>query len=144
MKRRLSQTEVGKYIGKGRGAVSYYEDGTNEPDFDTILKLAAYFEVKAIDLLFSDLSNSGELIETEKNAIVYEAANHKKSQNDAIKNDMANKTDQPNENQPTQEDLLLVYKQLLAAKEETLELFKSENQILKKLLAELENRLEKS
>jgi transcriptional regulator with XRE-family HTH domain len=48
-----SQTELGKAVGKSRGAVAKYEIGENEPDMDTLAKLSRHYEIP-IDSMITD------------------------------------------------------------------------------------------
>ena len=41
----LSQYELAEKMGFSRGQISNYEQGTRQPDFDTLQKFAAFFEV---------------------------------------------------------------------------------------------------
>src|SRR5262249_27882270 len=48
--RRISQIEVAQYIGITRSAYSHYESNNRQPVYETIIKLAAYFNV-SVDFL---------------------------------------------------------------------------------------------
>lgn len=51
----LTQTELGQIIGKGRSTMSGYETEGKEPDIETLLALAKYFDVTTDYLLgYSD------------------------------------------------------------------------------------------
>ncbi|WEK55773.1 MAG: helix-turn-helix transcriptional regulator [Candidatus Cohnella colombiensis] len=45
LKRKLSQEEVARHIGITRSAYSHYEINNRQPVYETLIKLAAYFEV---------------------------------------------------------------------------------------------------
>lgn len=49
--RNISQTELGKAIGVSARAISYWEQGVNEPKATYIAKLAEYFGVSSDYLL---------------------------------------------------------------------------------------------
>lgn len=49
--RGMSQAELAERIGKRRSAVGNYENGTREPDLDTIAALADVFRVSISDLV---------------------------------------------------------------------------------------------
>lgn len=51
MSRGMSQADLANRIGKKRSAVGNYENGTREPDLDTIEALADAFNVSMADLL---------------------------------------------------------------------------------------------
>lgn len=46
-----TQTELADYLGKSRQAISYYCDGSSSPDWETLVKIADYFNVSANWLL---------------------------------------------------------------------------------------------
>lgn len=43
--RNVTQVQLAKALGYGYTAISNYESGKNEPDIDTLLKIANYFDV---------------------------------------------------------------------------------------------------
>ena len=43
--KKISQEEVARYIGITRSAYSHYEINNRQPVYDTLIKLAAYFDV---------------------------------------------------------------------------------------------------
>lgn len=47
----LTQAEVGKIINKTGTGYGYYESGKNEPDIQSLLKLADYYHTTIDDLL---------------------------------------------------------------------------------------------
>jgi len=47
----LSQVQLAKELGLNHRTISQYENGTREPDIDTIKKLIKYFNVTAGQLL---------------------------------------------------------------------------------------------
>ncbi|MGI6429335.1 MAG: helix-turn-helix domain-containing protein [Syntrophomonadaceae bacterium] len=47
----LSQSELAQSLGISRSAVSSYENGTRDPNYDILLKLAAFFNVSTDYLL---------------------------------------------------------------------------------------------
>lgn len=49
-KDKMTQSELGEEIGVADSTISYYEIGKREPDFETLKKIAAYFNV-TIDYL---------------------------------------------------------------------------------------------
>ena len=52
-KRELTQTEVGKIVGKSKTAVASWEQGLSMPDVVTLLKLSRYYDVD-IDYMFGE------------------------------------------------------------------------------------------
>jgi len=61
MSRGMSQAELAVRIGKKRSAVGNYENGTREPDLDTIEALADAFNVSMTDLLGHETNEEEEL-----------------------------------------------------------------------------------
>lgn len=53
VKRDLTQTEVGKIVGKSKNAVASWEQGLSLPDIVTLLRLAKYYNVP-IDYMFGE------------------------------------------------------------------------------------------
>lgn len=49
--RKITQEELAKKIGSTRSALSQYEIGTRSPDYETLKKIADYFEVSTDYLL---------------------------------------------------------------------------------------------
>ncbi len=47
----VTQSELGKAIGKTRQAVGYYSDGSSSPDWETLVKIADFFNVSVDYLL---------------------------------------------------------------------------------------------
>lgn len=47
----LSQYDLAEVLGLSRGQISNYELGTRHPDYETLAKIAAYFEVSTDYLL---------------------------------------------------------------------------------------------
>ncbi len=47
----LSQQKLGKIFGVCNQTISFWESGSREPDLDTLLALARYFEVSLEELL---------------------------------------------------------------------------------------------
>lgn len=45
LRRKISQEEVAKHIGITRSAYSHYEINNRQPVYDTLIKLAAFFDV---------------------------------------------------------------------------------------------------
>jgi transcriptional regulator with XRE-family HTH domain len=45
LRRRISQEEVARHIGITRSAYSHYEINNRQPVYETLIKLAAYFDV---------------------------------------------------------------------------------------------------
>lgn len=52
-KKELTQTEVGKIVGKSKTAVASWEQGLSMPDVVTLHKLAEYYG-KSIDFMFGE------------------------------------------------------------------------------------------
>ena len=47
----LSQQALGKELGFCNQTVSFWESGSREPDLDTLIKIAKYFDVSIEELL---------------------------------------------------------------------------------------------
>lgn len=47
----LSQRELGKVLNVCNQTISFWETGSREPDLDTLLEIARYFEVTVDNLL---------------------------------------------------------------------------------------------
>ena len=47
----LSQQELGELLGFCNQTISFWESGSREPDLDTLLQIAHYFEVHLEELL---------------------------------------------------------------------------------------------
>lgn len=62
----LSQYELAEKMGFSRGQISNYEQGTRQPDFDTLQKFADFFEVSTDYLLGRTQSNLPELTPKEE------------------------------------------------------------------------------
>lgn len=51
MEKGLSQQKLGDYLGFCNQTISFWESGSREPDLDTLLKIAYFFDVKIEELL---------------------------------------------------------------------------------------------
>lgn len=78
-KKTVSQQEIADYLKITRQAYSFYENGKRQPDYETLLKLAKYFNV-SVDELLGDLDeNSDEnLVILNRNAKKLTPENRKK------------------------------------------------------------------
>ena len=47
----LSQQKLGEYLGFCNQTISFWETGSREPDLDTLVMIARYFDVSLEDLL---------------------------------------------------------------------------------------------
>lgn len=54
LKKSKSQQEVADYLEITRQAYSHYEVGRRKPDYETLLKLAEFYEVSVLDFLFNE------------------------------------------------------------------------------------------
>lgn len=59
-RKHISQQEVSDYLGITRQAYSHYEVGRRKPDYETLLKLAEFFEVSVLDLLEEEKAPTSE------------------------------------------------------------------------------------
>lgn len=57
--RELTQTDVGKIVGKSKTAVASWEQGLSMPDAVTLYRLAQYYG-KPIDFMYGDDSSLNE------------------------------------------------------------------------------------
>lgn len=73
----LTQAEIAKKIGVTKSAYGFWEQGKNQPDIDTIARLAEIFDVTA-DYLFgiSDIKNSTSNYSDEKSNLSRTIAAH--------------------------------------------------------------------
>ncbi|HCJ4262186.1 TPA: helix-turn-helix domain-containing protein [Listeria innocua] len=61
-KKGFSQYKLADELGFSRGQVANYEQGTREPDYQTLLKIADFFNVSTDYLLGRDENNLGDTI----------------------------------------------------------------------------------
>ena len=47
----LSQQKLGEELGFCNQTISFWENGSREPDLDTLLKISKYFEISIDELL---------------------------------------------------------------------------------------------
>lgn len=78
-KKSITQVELGKAIGLSKQTISTYELGTREPDNETLLKLANFFNV-SLDYLLGRTDNPEGLTDEEKQRHIEldEVLSHKK------------------------------------------------------------------
>lgn len=48
---KLSQSELAERVGTSQRNISYWENGTTQPDIDTLVRLADVFDVSVDELL---------------------------------------------------------------------------------------------
>ena len=58
LKRNLSQEEVARHIGITRSAYSHYEINNRQPVYETLIKLADFFNVSIDYIIFGSASGS--------------------------------------------------------------------------------------
>ena len=65
--KRLRQLDVAEFLGVSRTTLTHYETGDTEPDIDTIIKLAHYFDVSSDYLLgrMDDHNHNSKIKESE-------------------------------------------------------------------------------
>ena len=51
LEKNLSQRELGKVFNMCNQTISFWESGSREPDLDTLVKIARYFDVSLEELL---------------------------------------------------------------------------------------------
>lgn len=56
IRKKLSQEQIGKVVGKGLNAVYRWERGDSEPTLKDISRLATFFDIPVDVLLFQDVS----------------------------------------------------------------------------------------
>lgn len=59
-KKELSQYELASRLGFSRGKLANYEQGTRQPDYETLKKIAAFFDVSTDYLLEHEVDNTNE------------------------------------------------------------------------------------
>ncbi|MEO4053414.1 helix-turn-helix transcriptional regulator [Solibacillus sp. CAU 1738] len=64
--RKMSQYDLAEKMGFSRGQLANYEQGTRQPDFDTLQKLADYFDVSVDYLLGREIINTAKNNEISK------------------------------------------------------------------------------
>lgn len=60
VKKAKSQQEVADYLEITRQAYSHYEVGRRKPDYETLLKLAEFYEISVLDLLNAEKEPTSE------------------------------------------------------------------------------------
>lgn len=60
-KRGISQADLARLLGVGRSTIASYENGTRKPDHETLLQIAACFQVSTDFLLGNENNLSGEI-----------------------------------------------------------------------------------
>lgn len=58
VKKELTQTEVGKIVGKSKNAVASWEQGLSLPDIVTLLRLSKYYDVP-IEYMYGEEKDDG-------------------------------------------------------------------------------------
>lgn len=66
---KLSQKDFGSIIGVAQNTISNWENGNREPDFDTALRIADYFNVTVDYLLGRDEEKPPTVISEEQNSM---------------------------------------------------------------------------
>lgn len=51
LEKQLTQHELGKTLGVSQRVISFWENGNAEPDLETVLKIAKYFNVTIEEML---------------------------------------------------------------------------------------------
>lgn len=67
--RKMTQSDVAKFINRSQQAYAFYENGTNEPDTETLKKLASLFNIDINKLLNYNTQTQTESTHS-KNTIV--------------------------------------------------------------------------
>jgi len=60
--RKMTQEELAKKLNISRASLSHYEKARREPDYETLQKIADYFQV-SIDYMFGRTANSKEILD---------------------------------------------------------------------------------
>jgi transcriptional regulator with XRE-family HTH domain len=60
--RKMTQEELAKKLNISRASLSHYEKNRREPDYDTLQKIADYFQV-SIDYMFDRTDSSGGVLD---------------------------------------------------------------------------------
>ena len=64
--KKKTQQQIADYLGITRGAYSHFENGRNEPDIETLINLANYYEISLDKLLGrKDIKNQGHKLSTD-------------------------------------------------------------------------------
>lgn len=88
--KKLSQQKIADYLGISRQGYGKYEDGRSEPDHQTLVELATYFNV-TIDYLLGRTNNPEVSEENEKDKIINKIATEF-PEADLMFHDLANMT----------------------------------------------------
>ncbi|ANY70442.1 hypothetical protein BBD42_31050 [Paenibacillus sp. BIHB 4019] len=86
-KRGLSQYELAERLGFSRGKLANYEQGTRQPDYDTLNKIATFFEVTTDFLL-------GRSDETNKQIVPYQLLEETSEIDEKLSEALRNLTDE--------------------------------------------------
>lgn len=77
LRRKISQEEVARHIGITRSAYSHYEINNRQPVYETLIKLAAYFDVSLDYIIGGNPSKSkGEQVITPDNREILSLFQH--------------------------------------------------------------------
>lgn len=60
--KRVSQEQLGNNLGFGKNTISQYETGIREPNLDTLIKLADYFNVSVDYLIGREKNTTTEVV----------------------------------------------------------------------------------
>ena len=60
--KKMTQQELAKKLNISRASLSHYEKNRREPDYETLQKIADYFQV-SIDYMFGRTANSKEILD---------------------------------------------------------------------------------
>lgn len=64
IRKKKTQQDIAKYLGLTRPAYTAYESGTRNPDYDTLIKIADYFDVSLDYLLGREERNKGSELQS--------------------------------------------------------------------------------
>ena len=66
--KKVTQSQLGEYIGAKKSAISLWESGKRQPDQETLVRLASYFDVSVDYLLGLDSAEQTEKAPTPDDA----------------------------------------------------------------------------
>lgn len=66
----ISMKELGAFLGVTESAVSFYESGKRQPDYNTLMKIADYFDVSVDYLLGRNTQKNNAPLLSQKDVVI--------------------------------------------------------------------------